>query len=64
VTAPGAGPTAEYVGAATLAGRPLDRTWLSTGELMSGRTLSLTMSATPTTWASGPDAAPPSLSDR
>lgn len=62
ICAPGAGPDDEYVGAATLSGRPLDRAWLTTGELVSGRTLDLTMSATPGSWATHPGAAPPSLS--
>jgi putative alpha-1,2-mannosidase len=63
VLAPGAGPTKEYVAAATLDGRPFGRTWLTDGQVSSGKTLALTMSAQPTTWATGPEAAPPSLSD-
>jgi predicted alpha-1,2-mannosidase len=63
ISAPGAGPAMEYVATAALGGRPLDRAWLTTGEVMGGRTLTLTMSAGPTAWATGPHAAPPSLSD-
>ena len=68
IDAPGAGPTAEYVAGATLTGggtspsKPFEQTWLTNGDLHSGRTLSFTMSPTPTTWASTEEAAPPSLS--
>jgi predicted alpha-1,2-mannosidase len=63
ITAPDAGPTNEYVATATLDGQPFDRTWLTTGQVMSGRHLAFTMSHTPTDWATGAAAAPPSLSD-
>ena len=64
ISAPGAGPTAEYVASATLGGRALDRAWLTASEAHSGRTLTFAMSPTATAWATGPGAAPPSLSDR
>ena len=62
IVAPGAGPTNEYVAAASLSGHSLDRDWLTTGEVRSGRTLELTMSTMPSGWASSPGAAPPSIS--
>jgi putative alpha-1,2-mannosidase len=62
ISAPGAGPTGEYVASATIGGRRLDRAWLTTAEVTSGRTLALTTSATPTAWATSPKSAPPSLS--
>jgi predicted alpha-1,2-mannosidase len=64
ISAPGAGPTTEYVATATLGGRPLDRAWISASDAHRGRTLGYTLSTTPTGWATGPDSAPPSLSDR
>ena len=64
ITAPGAGPTNEYVAAATLDGRPFEKTWLTNGQVMGGRTLAFTMSPTPTDWATAPAGAPPSLSGR
>ena len=64
IAAPGAGPAGEYVAAARLGGRSLDRTWLTGAEVQSGKTLAFTTSPTPTTWATGPQAAPPSLSAR
>jgi putative alpha-1,2-mannosidase len=69
IHAPGAGPAAEYVATASITNtggvaEPVDRTWLTTGEVGSGRTLSYTLSPTPTSWATTPSAAPPSLSDK
>jgi len=64
MSAPGAGPTTEYVATATLGHRPVHATWLTNEELTSGQTLTYTLSPTPTDWATGAGAAPPSLSDR
>ncbi|HMC72425.1 MAG TPA: hypothetical protein VKJ07_24945, partial [Mycobacteriales bacterium] len=56
-----------YVATATLTAggspvsRPVDKTWLTNGDLSSGRTLSYTLSPTPTSWATGAGSAPPSL---
>jgi putative alpha-1,2-mannosidase len=49
--AAGASPTAEYVAAARLGHRDLDRAWVSTGELFSGRGVDYQLSPSPTTWA-------------
>jgi predicted alpha-1,2-mannosidase len=62
MTAPGVGPTGEYVASATIGGQPLDRTWLTTAEVRGGKTLAFTTSPVATSWATGPTAAPPSLS--
>ena len=62
ISAPGAGPTGEYVAAATIGGKPLERAWLTTAEARTGKTLSFTTSATPTSWATDPKNAPPSIS--
>jgi predicted alpha-1,2-mannosidase len=61
ITAPGAGPTGEYVASATIGGRLLNRTWLSTADVRGGKTLAFTTSPTPTTWATSPTSAPPSI---
>jgi predicted alpha-1,2-mannosidase len=62
IRAPGASPAMEYVAHAQLSRVPLNRAWLHTGEASTGRTLSFTMSTQPTSWATGTNAAPPSLS--
>ena len=64
IKAPGASVAAKFVGSARLGGRPLDRAWLTHGELLGGGTLELTMQTEPNrAWARGPEAVPPSLSD-
>ena len=69
IVAPGSSSLDQYVASATLTGPgkttgvALDRTWLRNAELHSRRTLTFTMSTTATDWATGPSAAPPSLSD-
>lgn len=51
-----------YVKGVTLNGTPLDRCWISHDEIAAGGTLRLTMDAEPNRgWASGPGAAPPSM---
>ncbi len=61
ISAPGTGPTRAYIGSVRLNGRPLERVWLTYGDLHGH--LVETMSSRPTTWGTGPDAAPPSLHD-
>jgi predicted alpha-1,2-mannosidase len=62
ISAPGASPAMEYVASARLSGAPLNRAWLRNAEVGTGRTLSFVMSTQPTSWATGTNAAPPSLS--
>src|SRR4051794_15007256 len=64
ITAPGAGPTMEYVAGARLGNRPVHATWVSNEDLTSGQTLAYTLSPVATSWATGHNAAPPSLSDK
>jgi predicted alpha-1,2-mannosidase len=53
----------KYIQSATLNGAPLDRAWFTQAELIKGGTLTLEMGDSPNTnWASGPGAAPPSMS--
>lgn len=62
VDAPGAAPQTPYIAAARLDGRPFDRTWLPAAALRPGGRLQLAMTGAPTSWASAPQAAPPSFS--
>jgi len=67
IDAADASSTNEYVASATLSrprrssATPFDQTWLTNDALRTGRTLTLTMSPTPTDWATTAAAAPPSL---
>lgn len=61
---PGASTDTVYVHALTLDGRPVNRTYLTSCELTAGATLDFTLGVMPDrSWAAGPGAAPPSLSD-
>ncbi|MHB8594374.1 MAG: glycoside hydrolase domain-containing protein, partial [Acidimicrobiales bacterium] len=62
--APGASTATVYVHALTLDGRPVKRTYLTSCELTANATLHFTLGVTPDrSWAAGPSAAPPSLSN-
>ena len=62
ILAPGASLTGKYVQSASLAGRRLDRAWVTHSQLLRGRVLTLQMGTTPsTTWATAASAVPPSL---
>jgi predicted alpha-1,2-mannosidase len=53
-----------YIQSATLNGRPLDRPWFTHQEIANGATLEFQMGPAPNkSWGSGPNAAPPSMSD-
>jgi predicted alpha-1,2-mannosidase len=61
IDAPGSG---RYIRSATLDGRPFAKTWLPSRVLHRGARLAFAMARLPDkTWATAPDAAPPSLSD-
>jgi putative alpha-1,2-mannosidase len=63
VEAPDNSATNLYIQSATLNGRTLDRTWISQDEIMAGGTLRFVMGPTPNKgWATGPNAAPYSMS--
>ncbi|MGH3716329.1 MAG: GH92 family glycosyl hydrolase [Micromonosporaceae bacterium] len=64
VNAPNNNPSNVYVKSLSVNGRPWSSTALPHSVLAAGGTLDFTMSATPTTWGTGPDAAPPSLTPR
>ncbi|MFG2287798.1 GH92 family glycosyl hydrolase [Streptomyces sp. NPDC048595] len=59
ITAPGTSSTDRYVQSVRLDGADRDRTYLTTGELRSGRELAFTVGARPSGWGTGEDAAPP-----
>ena len=62
IEAPGASLVGKYVQSATLGDEPLDRSWLTHGELRKGGTLRLSMGSQPSSWAAA-GARPPSVSD-
>jgi predicted alpha-1,2-mannosidase len=62
IDAPGASPAMEYAASARLSSAALNRPWLRTSEVTTGRTLAFAMSSVPTSWATDRSAAPPSLS--
>jgi len=51
-----------YVHGLKVNGEPYDKTWISHDVLAQGAELEFELGAEPSTWGSGPDAAPPSLS--
>ncbi|HKB29689.1 MAG TPA: lectin [Streptosporangiaceae bacterium] len=61
INAPGAQPAAPYVHGLTVNGAAWHQAYVDFGALATGATLDFALSATPdTSWASGPDAVPPS----
>jgi len=62
VLASGASPERRYIQGATLNDKPLDRCWIKHDEISAGGVLTFTMGSEPNrSWASAPDAAPPSM---
>ncbi|MGH6615382.1 GH92 family glycosyl hydrolase [Sphingomonas sp.] len=58
-------PTNVYIQSATLNGKSWNRAWFRHAEIKDGATFVLTMGSKPNiSWASAPEAAPPSMSDR
>ena len=61
INAPGAQAAAPYVHGLTVNGEPWDKAYVDYGSLAKGATLDYDLATTPdTSWAAGPDAAPPS----
>ncbi len=61
IHAPENGPQRPYIGAAALNGKPLDRTYISHGELLGGGDWTFSMTSTPDSkWGTAPNARPPS----
>jgi predicted alpha-1,2-mannosidase len=61
VNAPQAAPNAPYVQALDVKGKEYGKSWLTFGQFRSAKTLDFALSTQPSTsWATGPDAAPPS----
>ncbi|WP_425276747.1 GH92 family glycosyl hydrolase [Streptomyces bauhiniae] len=61
ITAPGTSADTRYVQSARLDGAAYGRTYLTTGELRTHRSLSFTVGSTPSSWGTGADAGPPAL---
>jgi predicted alpha-1,2-mannosidase len=63
VRAPGASVVNRYVQSASLGDKPLNRAWLTHGDLFKARSVSFAMGPTPNeSWGAGAEAAPPSMS--
>ncbi|GAB4083830.1 hypothetical protein GCM10028784_04600 [Myceligenerans cantabricum] len=58
VTASGVTDEDRYTQSAALGGEPLDRAWVTGGELATARSLDFTVGAAPSDWATSPEASP------
>ncbi|MFE1754739.1 GH92 family glycosyl hydrolase [Streptomyces anandii] len=61
IKAPGTSDTRRYIQSARVDGSPYGRTYLTTGDLRSARSLSFTLGTEPSTWGMGAEAGPPAL---
>ncbi|WP_449341801.1 glycoside hydrolase domain-containing protein [Streptomyces anandii] len=61
IKAPGTSDTRRYIQSARVDGSPYGRTYLTTGDLRSARSLSFTLGTEPSTWGTGAEAGPPAL---
>ncbi|MEV0580052.1 GH92 family glycosyl hydrolase [Streptomyces sp. NPDC050392] len=61
VSAPGASDTDRYIQSARLDGAPQSRTYLTTDDIRSARSLSFTVGGEPSAWGTSPEDAPPAL---
>ena len=61
ITAPGSSDTDRYIQSASLGGRPLRDTYLTTGDIKAGKDLALTVGSSPSSWGTAASAAPPAL---
>jgi predicted alpha-1,2-mannosidase len=61
IKAPGTSATVRYIQAARTDGASYDRTYLTTGDLRSVRSLDFTVGPHPSEWGTSPQAAPPAL---
>ncbi|MFI1532988.1 GH92 family glycosyl hydrolase [Streptomyces anandii] len=61
IKAPGTSDTRRYIQSARVDGSPYGRTYLTTGELRSARSLSFTLGTEPSAWGTGAEAGPPAL---
>ncbi|KUL37246.1 alpha-1,2-mannosidase [Streptomyces sp. NRRL F-4489] len=59
VTAPGTSSAHRYIQAVRFGGAPLDRTYLTTADLRTGRQLAFAVGPEPSRWGTGAQAAPP-----
>lgn len=61
VIAHGNGPDNVYVQSLRVNGKPWNRAWIGHADIAAGATLEFTMGSAPSTWGSGADALPPSM---
>jgi predicted alpha-1,2-mannosidase len=61
ITAPGSNDTDRYIQSASLGGKALSSTYLTTGDIKAGKDLALTVGSAPSAWGTDPAAAPPAL---
>lgn len=61
ITAPGVSDAAHYTKSVTVGGKPLAKAYLSGSDLTSASTIDYSVASTPSTWATGADAAPGAL---
>ena len=61
ITAPGTDDTDRYIQSASLGGKVLRTTYLTTGDIRAGKNLALSVGSAPSAWGTDPAAAPPAL---
>jgi predicted alpha-1,2-mannosidase len=61
ITAPGSSDSDRYIQSATLGGRQLRTTYLTTGDIKAGKDIALTLGTAPSSWGTSAAAAPPAL---
>jgi predicted alpha-1,2-mannosidase len=61
ISAPGSSDTDRYIQSATLGGRKLTNTYLTTGDIKAGKDLALDLGTAPSSWGTAKSAAPPAL---
>jgi predicted alpha-1,2-mannosidase len=61
VSAPGTSDSSRYIQSASLGGKQLNHTWISTDDIRRGGSLTFTTGPKPSHWGTGPDDAPPSV---
>jgi predicted alpha-1,2-mannosidase len=61
VTAPGSSAADRYIQSATLGGKALRSTYVTTGDIRAGRDIALTLGPRPSAWGTAASAAPPAL---
>ena len=61
ITAPGTSMTNRYVATASVNGRPTDKAWVAQADIAHGGSIAYAVSSAPSSWATSPQSAPPSI---